>query len=63
VFAEFGYGGKLLPTFPKWLNDNTRATWFGWLMKAEILPWVYWELMLDGHEWFARPRKREAKAQ
>lgn len=62
VFAEFGYGGKLLPTFPKWLNENTKATWFGWLMKAEILPWVYWELMLAGHEWLAKPKKREAKA-
>jgi sulfide:quinone oxidoreductase len=62
VFAEFGYGGKLLPTFPKWINENTRATWFGWLMKAEILPWVYWELMLAGHEWLAKPKKREAKA-
>jgi len=63
VFAEFGYGGKLMPTFPKWINENTKATWFGWVMKAEILPWVYWELMLDGHEWFAEPHKREAKAQ
>lgn len=62
VFAEFGFGGKLLPTFPKWINENTKATRFGWLMKAEILPWVYWELMLAGHEWLAKPRKREAKA-
>lgn len=62
VFAEFGYGGKLLPTFPKWLNENTKATSFGWLMKSEILPWVYWELMLNGREWLARPKRREAKA-
>ncbi|MCB2113397.1 MAG: FAD/NAD(P)-binding oxidoreductase [Parvularculaceae bacterium] len=62
VFAEFGYGGKLLPTFPAWLNENTKATLFGWLMKAEILPWVYWELMLDGHEWFAKPKRREQTA-
>lgn len=59
VFAEFGYGGKLLPSFPKWVNENTKATWFGWLMKAEILPWVYWELMLAGHEWLAKPKRRE----
>lgn len=63
VFAEFGYGGKLLPTFPKWMNENTKATRFGWLMKSEILPWVYWELMLAGHEWLAKPKRREAKAQ
>lgn len=62
VFAEFGYGGKLLPTFPNWMNENTRATRFGWLMKAEILPWVYWELMLAGHEWLATPARREGKA-
>jgi sulfide:quinone oxidoreductase len=62
VLAEFGYGGKLLPTFPSWLNKGTKATWFGWLLKADILPWVYWELMLDGHEWLARPKRRQAKA-
>jgi sulfide:quinone oxidoreductase len=63
VLAEFGYGGKLLPTFPKWLNEGTKPSWFGWLLKAEILPWVYWELMLSGHEWLASPKRREAKAQ
>jgi sulfide:quinone oxidoreductase len=62
VLAEFGYGGKLLPTFPSWLNKGTRPTWFGWLLKADILPWVYWELMLDGHEWFAAPKRRQPKA-
>ena len=24
VLAEFGYGGKLLPSFPSWLIDGTR---------------------------------------
>ena len=24
VLAEFGYGGKLLPSFPNWLIDGTR---------------------------------------
>ena len=62
VLAEFGYGGKLLPTFPKWLNDGTKPTELGWFLKAQVLPWVYWELMLSGHEWFAKPRRREAKA-
>lgn len=62
VFAEFGYGGKLLPTFPKWMNEGTKATRFGWLMKSEILPWVYWELMFGGHEWLAKPKRRETKA-
>lgn len=60
VLAEFGYGGKLLPTFPKWLNEGTKPTWFGWFLKARLLPWVYWRLMLAGHEWFAKPKRRGA---
>jgi len=55
VFAEFGYGGKLLPTFPKWLLEGTRPTSLGWFLKANLLPWVYWKLMLRGHEWLASP--------
>jgi sulfide:quinone oxidoreductase len=55
VFAEFGYGGKLLPTFPKWLIDGTRPQRLPWLLKERILPPVYWRAMLKGHEWFARP--------
>jgi sulfide:quinone oxidoreductase len=26
VLAEFGYGGKLLPSFPKWLIDGTKPS-------------------------------------
>jgi hypothetical protein len=26
VLAEFGYGGKLLPSFPKWLIDGTQPS-------------------------------------
>jgi DNA-binding transcriptional ArsR family regulator len=26
VLAEFGYGGKLLPSFPNWLIDGTRPS-------------------------------------
>jgi sulfide:quinone oxidoreductase len=55
VFAEFGYGGKLLPTFPKWLIDGTRPQRLPWLLKERILPPVYWKAMLKGHEWFVRP--------
>lgn len=55
VFAEFGYGGKLLPTFPKWLIDGTRPQRLPWLLKERILPPVYWKAMLKGHEWLARP--------
>ncbi|SDK97178.1 sulfide:quinone oxidoreductase [Modicisalibacter muralis] len=30
VLAEFGYGGQLQPTFPRWLNDGTQATRLAW---------------------------------
>ena len=58
VLAEFGYGGKLLPTFPTWLIDGTRPARFSWLLKSEILPWVYWNGMLKGHEWLVNPKPR-----
>ena len=49
VLAEFGYGGKLLPTFPL---DPTRPSSLGWLLKAKLLPWFYWNGMLKAREWF-----------
>lgn len=58
VLAEFGYGGKLLPTFPAWLNDGRRATRLAWLLKKDILPFVYWNFMLKGRETFAAPQLR-----
>ncbi|MGI1677864.1 MAG: bifunctional protein tyrosine phosphatase family protein/NAD(P)/FAD-dependent oxidoreductase [Cellvibrionaceae bacterium] len=58
VLAEFGYGGKLLPTFPKWLNDGTKPTKLAWFLKASVLPWVYWKGMLKGHEWLVAPQKK-----
>ena len=48
ILAEFGYGGKLLPTFP--LNP-TKARASAWFLKAKVLPWVYWNCMLKGREW------------
>jgi sulfide:quinone oxidoreductase len=55
VLAEFGYGGKLLPSFPKWLIEGTRPSSLSWILKSEILPWVYWNGMLKGNEWLAKP--------
>ena len=52
VLAEFGFGGKLLPTFPLEPTVPRKAAW---VLKKNILPAVYWHLMLKGHEWFARP--------
>lgn len=57
VLAEFGYGGTLLPSFPRWLVDGTRPTRTAWLLKERILPPVYWRAMLRGKEWMAKPEK------
>lgn len=54
VLAEFGYGGKLLPTFPL---DPTRARRSMWYLKATLLPWFYWNGMLKGREWLTRLSK------
>ena len=54
VLAEFGYGGALLPTF-KSINSLLPSRLF-WILKRYILPWLYWNGMLKGHEWLAHPR-------
>ncbi|CAK8989038.1 bifunctional protein tyrosine phosphatase family protein/NAD(P)/FAD-dependent oxidoreductase [Roseibium sp. MMSF_3544] len=60
VLAEFGYGGTLLPSFPRWLVDGTKPTRTAWLLKERILPPVYWRAMLRGKEWMAKPEKVSA---
>jgi len=55
VLAEFGYGGKLLPSFPNWLIDGTRPSYLAWLLKEKMLPPIYWKAMLRGKEWMAKP--------
>ena len=57
VLAEFGYGGKLLPSFPRWLIDGQKPSRLAWLLKEKILPPVYWKAMLQGREWLAKPAK------
>ncbi|MDP1540511.1 MAG: sulfur transferase domain-containing protein [Moraxellaceae bacterium] len=52
VLAEFGFGGKLLPTFPLDPTVPRRSAWF---LKSVMLPSIYWHAMLKGHEWLARP--------
>lgn len=63
VLAEFGYGGKLLPSFPKWLIDGTQPARLSWLLKSEALPWIYWNGMLKGHEWLVKPQPIERARQ
>ncbi len=55
VLAEFAYGGKLAPSFPTWLIDGTKAQSLPWILKADFLPWLYWNGMLKGREWLAGP--------
>ena len=51
ILAEFGFGGKLLPTFPL---DPTVPRRFAWFLKAKVFPWLYWNGMLKGREWLTR---------
>lgn len=52
VLAEFGYGGKLLPSLP---IDCTKPSRFGWVFKRYMLPGIYWDFMLKGREVMAKP--------
>jgi sulfide:quinone oxidoreductase len=55
VLAEFGYGGKLEPTIPNWLLDGRKPTKAAWFLKEKMLPAIYFDLMLKGREWLAKP--------
>ena len=55
VLAEFGYAGKLLPSFPQWLIDGQKPSRLAWLLKEKLLPPIYWRAMLKGKEWLAKP--------
>jgi sulfide:quinone oxidoreductase len=59
VLAEFGYGGKLIPTFPTWMLQGKRATRAAWILKKDILPAIYWHAMLKGREWLVAPQRLE----
>jgi sulfide:quinone oxidoreductase len=60
VLAEFGYGGKLLPSFPSWIIDGKKPSRLAWLLKEKILPPVYWKGMLKGREWMVDPDNSKA---
>ncbi|SLN35775.1 bifunctional protein tyrosine phosphatase family protein/NAD(P)/FAD-dependent oxidoreductase [Ruegeria meonggei] len=57
VLAEFGYGGALKPSFPRFLIDGTKPSRAAWFLKETLLPPIYWKAMLRGKEWMARPEK------
>ncbi|NSX08160.1 NAD(P)/FAD-dependent oxidoreductase [Pseudomonas lini] len=54
ILAEFGYAGKLLPTFPLDPTVPRRSAWF---LKATLLPWFYWNGLLKGREWLTHLSK------
>lgn len=60
VLAEFGYGGKLLPSFPQFIINGTRPTRAAWVLKKDLLPGIYWHAMLKGREWLAAPKKLDS---
>jgi sulfide:quinone oxidoreductase len=45
ILAEFGYDGKLLPSFPV---DPTKERYSMWILKRYLLPEMYWHGMLKG---------------
>jgi sulfide:quinone oxidoreductase len=47
MLAEFSYGGKVTPSFPKLDPRKSRYIW--WLGKLFGFPWLYWYLMLKGY--------------
>jgi len=63
VLAEFGYGGVVKPSFPSWLIDGTKPSRAAWFLKEKMLPPIYWQAMLRGREWMAKPAKLEVAAE
>lgn len=41
VLAELGYGGKLLPSMPRWLIDGPRPGRAAWFLKERMLPPIH----------------------
>ena len=60
VLAEFAYGGVLKPSFPSFVLDGTKPTRAAWFLKEKMLPPIYWQAMLKGKEWMAKPEKLDA---
>lgn len=55
VLAEFGYGGKVLPSMPKWLINGLQPSSAAWFLKKVMLPKIYFGAMLRGKEWLVSP--------
>lgn len=55
ILAEFGYGGKHLPSFPQWFINSYEPSRLAWILKERLLPGIYWHLLLKGREWMVNP--------
>jgi sulfide:quinone oxidoreductase len=55
VLAEFGYGGKHLPTFPQWVINSFEPSRLAWFMKERMMPGIYFDMLLKGRELLAAP--------
>lgn len=47
IMAEFDYDGNPYPSFPL---DPAQERYVMWILKRNILPWVYWNRMLKGDD-------------
>ncbi len=45
VLAEFDYNNKRTETFP---FDQSKERWSMWVLKKHVLPWLYWNKILQG---------------
>ncbi|MEO1258166.1 MAG: FAD/NAD(P)-binding oxidoreductase [Bacteroidota bacterium] len=45
VLAEFDYNNKRKETFP---FDQSKERWSMWMLKKHVLPWLYWNRILQG---------------
>lgn len=45
ILAEFGYDGKLMPSFPMDMTKERRSMW---ILKKDLLPSIYWQGMMKG---------------
>jgi sulfide:quinone oxidoreductase len=56
VLAEFGYGGKVTPSFPLDPRTPRRSAW---ILKTRFLPFLYWNMMLRGSEFDIAHKERQ----
>jgi sulfide:quinone oxidoreductase len=63
VLAEFTYGGVKKPSFPAFMIDGTKPSRAAWFLKEKMLPPIYWQAMLRGREWLAKPEKLEVEVE